>query len=115
MNLDDYPYFFLTKDGRLCPIGWHCPGFPRVLFDALLHLGYNGDAPIYPCRMSMPNGLDMCEVSVTIPFDPMEPWSRSIIGSEPGTAVKMRVDICASPPYVRVTLLLLQHCLSRFS
>jgi hypothetical protein len=25
----------------------HCPGFPRVLYDAFLRLGYDGDAPIY--------------------------------------------------------------------
>jgi hypothetical protein len=26
---------------------------------------------------------------MTIPFDPMEPWSRSIIGSEPDTGVDL--------------------------
>jgi hypothetical protein len=50
MELNDYPHFFITKDGRLCSIGQHCPGFPRVLYEALLHLGYDGDAPIYRCR-----------------------------------------------------------------
>jgi hypothetical protein len=33
--------------------------------------------------------LDKCKVSVTIPFDPMEPWLGSIIGSKPDTTVKM--------------------------
>jgi hypothetical protein len=43
----DYPHFYLTKDGRLCSMGQHCPGFPRVLYDSLLSLSYKGDAPIY--------------------------------------------------------------------
>jgi hypothetical protein len=89
MELNDYPHFFLTKDGRLCSMGQHCPGFPRVLYDALLHLGYDRDAPIYHCRLSKAYGLDKCEVSVMIPFYPMEPWSGSVIGSEPDTAVEM--------------------------
>jgi hypothetical protein len=46
MNLDDYPHFFLTKDGRLCTIGQHWPGFLRLLYDALLRIGYNGNALI---------------------------------------------------------------------
>jgi hypothetical protein len=43
VNMDDYPYFFLAKDGRLCSIGQHCPEFPQVLYDAFLHLGYDGE------------------------------------------------------------------------
>jgi hypothetical protein len=89
MNLDDYPHFFLTEDGRLCSTGQHRPGFLRVLYDALLRLGYNGDTPIYRCRLSMALGLDVCKVSVTITIDPTEPWSGSIIGSEPDTTVEM--------------------------
>jgi hypothetical protein len=38
MELNDYPHFFLTEDGRLCSTDQHCPGFPRVLYDALLRL-----------------------------------------------------------------------------
>jgi hypothetical protein len=41
----------------------------------------------------MAHGLDRCEVSVTISFDPTEPWSGSIIGSEPDTSVEMMVHI----------------------
>jgi hypothetical protein len=36
MELNDYPHFDLTEDGRLCSMGQHCPGFPRVLYDALI-------------------------------------------------------------------------------
>jgi hypothetical protein len=37
----------------------------------------------------MANGLDVCELSVMIPFDSTEPWSGSIIDSEPDTAIEM--------------------------
>jgi hypothetical protein len=49
MELNDYPHFNLTEDGTLCSTGQHCPGFPRVLYDALIHLGHDGDAPVYRC------------------------------------------------------------------
>jgi hypothetical protein len=49
MCLNDYPHFDLTKDGRLCSMGQHCPRFLRVLYDALILLGYDGDAPVYRC------------------------------------------------------------------
>jgi hypothetical protein len=93
MELNDYPHFFLTKDGRLYSMDQHCPGFPRVLYNALLHLGYDRDAPIYHCQLSMAHGLDRCEVRVTIPFDPTEPWSGSVIDSEHNTSVEMMAHI----------------------
>jgi hypothetical protein len=89
MELNDYPHFDLTEDGRLCSMGHHCPGFPRVLYDAIIRLGYDGDTPVYCCRLSTAHGVDQCEVSMMIPFDPMEPWSGSIIGSEPNTGVEL--------------------------
>jgi hypothetical protein len=49
MELNDYPHFDLTEDMTLCSMGQHCPGFPRVLYDALIRLGYDGDAPVYRC------------------------------------------------------------------
>jgi hypothetical protein len=109
MELNDYPHFYFTEDGILCSTGQHCPRFLRVLYDTLIHLGYNGDAPVYHCRLSRAHSLDRCEVSMTIPFDPTEPWSRSIIGSEPDTGIEMMAHIaltslcysstayCASP------------------
>jgi hypothetical protein len=81
MELNDYLHFNLTKDGRLCSTGQHCPRFPRVLYDALIRLGYDGDAPVLHCRLSLTHGMEECEVSVTIPFDPTEPWSGSVISS----------------------------------
>jgi hypothetical protein len=44
MELNDYPHFDLTEDGTLCSTRQYCPGFPRVLYDALIRLGYDGDA-----------------------------------------------------------------------
>jgi hypothetical protein len=37
----------------------------------------------------MTHGLDRCEVSVMISFNPTEPWSLSVIGSEPDTGVEV--------------------------
>jgi hypothetical protein len=93
MERNDYPHFNLAEDGRQCSMGQHCPGFPRVLYDAVIRLGYDGDASVYRCRLSTTHGMDQCEVSVMIPFDPPELWSGSIIGSEPGTGVELMVHI----------------------
>jgi hypothetical protein len=56
MNMDNYSHVTIAKDGSLCSIGHHHPGFPRVLYDALRQLSYNGDAPVYRGRMSMAHG-----------------------------------------------------------
>jgi hypothetical protein len=88
MNMDDYPHFFLAEDGRLCSMGQHCPGFPRVLYDALLCLGCNGEDHIYRCRLSMVDGLDVCETSVMIPLNPAELWTWTVVGSELNTTVE---------------------------
>jgi hypothetical protein len=93
MELNDYPHFDLTKDGRLCSTGQHCPRFPKVLYDALIRLGYDGDAPVYRYRLSRVHDLDRCKVSVTIPFEPTRPWSGSVIGSEPDTSIEMMAHI----------------------
>jgi hypothetical protein len=93
MEQNGYPHFDLTEVGRMCSMGQNCPGFPRVLYDALIHLGYDGDAPVYHCRLSTAHGMDQCEVNVMIPFDPTEPWLRSVIGSEPDTGVELMVHI----------------------
>jgi hypothetical protein len=93
MELNDYPHFDLAEDGRLCSTGQHWPGFLRVLYDALIRLGYDGDAPVYRCRLSTAHGMDQCEVSVMIPFDPTEPWSGSVISSEPDIGVELMVHV----------------------
>jgi hypothetical protein len=93
MELNDYPHFDLTEDGRLCSMDQHCPGFPRVLYDALIRLGYDGDAPVYRCRLSTIHGMDQCDVSVMIPFDLTEPWSGSVISSEPDTGVELMAHV----------------------
>jgi hypothetical protein len=82
MNMENYPHVTITEDGRLCSTGQHRPGFSRILYDALLHLGYNGDVPVYHGRMSMAHGQVKCEVSVTLPLSRTEPWGTTIIGVE---------------------------------
>jgi hypothetical protein len=64
-----------------------------VLYDALLHLGNNKDVPIYRCRLSMANSLDVCEASVMIPVDPTEPWTGTDIGSKPDTTVEQTTQV----------------------
>jgi hypothetical protein len=89
MELNDYPHFDLTEDGRLCSTGQHYPEFPRVLYDTLIHLGYDGDTLVYRCRLSTAHDMNQCEVSMMIPFDPAKPWSGSVIGSETNTGVEL--------------------------
>jgi hypothetical protein len=93
MELNDYPHFDLAEDGRLCSMGQHCPRFPRVLYDALICLGNDRDALVYRCRLSRVHNLDRCEVSVTIPFDPVRLWSGSVIDSEPDIGIEMMAHI----------------------
>jgi hypothetical protein len=38
-------------------MGQHRPGFPRVLYDSLLHLGYNGDILVYRACMSTAHSM----------------------------------------------------------
>jgi hypothetical protein len=58
MNMSDYPDVTIAEDGIICSTGQHRPGFLHVLYDALLHLDYNGDVLVYRTRMSMAPGLD---------------------------------------------------------
>jgi hypothetical protein len=118
MESNDYPHFYLTEDGRLCSMGLHCPGFLRVLYDALIRLGYDEDAPVYRCRLSRVHDLDRCEVSVTIPLDPTHPWSGSIIDSEPDITIEMMAHIALTSlcedrliatAALPITLLLIQN------
>jgi hypothetical protein len=93
VKLNDYPHFYLPEDGRLCYTSLHCPRFPRVLYDVLIRLGYDGDALVYRCRLSTVHDLDRCEVKVMIPLDSVHPWSLSVISSEADTSVEMMAHI----------------------
>jgi hypothetical protein len=93
MELNDYHHFDLAENGRLFFMGQHCLGFLRVLYNALSHLGYDREAPVYHCRLSTAHGMDQCEVSMMIPFNPMEPWLGSVIDSEPDTKVELMAHI----------------------
>jgi hypothetical protein len=93
MEPNDYPHFYLAKDGRICSTILHCLGFLRVLYDILIRLGYDGDALVYHCRLSRVHDLDRCEVSMMIPLDPTHPWLGSIIDSKHDTGVDMMVHI----------------------
>jgi hypothetical protein len=88
MNMENYPHITLTEDGRLVSTGQHRPGFPRVLNDTLCRLGYNGDDPLYYCCLSTAHGLDVWEVTLTVPFNPMDPWMGTIVGSELNSTIE---------------------------
>jgi hypothetical protein len=64
-----------------------------VIYDALLHLGYNRDVLVYRARMSMAYGLDQCDVNVTIPLNPMKPWMVTIIGVELDDTIKQTAQV----------------------
>jgi hypothetical protein len=62
--------------------------------------------------------MDRCEVSMMIPFDPMEPWSGSVIGSEPDTGIELMAhmaltslckDRLASSTTLPITVLPIQN------
>jgi hypothetical protein len=64
-----------------------------VLYDALLHLGYNGDVPVYRARMSMAHSMEQCEVSMTIPLNPTESWMATIIGVDLDDTVEQTAQV----------------------
>jgi hypothetical protein len=63
-----------------------------VLYDTL-RLVCDGEVPIYHCRLSMTNGLDICETRVMIPFNQEDPWMGTVVGSEPDTTVKQMAHV----------------------
>jgi hypothetical protein len=91
--MDNYPHVTITEDGSLCSTGQHRLRFPRVLYDALHQLGYNGDVPVYRGRMSMAHSQDKCEVNVVIPLNLMEPWMATVIGVELDETVEQRAQV----------------------
>jgi hypothetical protein len=93
MNMDNYPHVTIAEDGSLCSTGQHRPGFPRVLYDTLRQLGYNGDAPVYRGRMSMAHGQDKCEVNVVIPLNLTELSMATVIGVELDETVEQTAQI----------------------
>jgi hypothetical protein len=92
-NMDNYPHITIAEDGSLCSTGQYRPGFPRVLYDALCQLSYNGDAPVYHSRMSMAHGQDKCEVNMVIPLNPTEPWMATVIRVELDETVEQMAQV----------------------
>jgi hypothetical protein len=82
MNMDNYPHVTIAEDGSFYSMGQHRPRFPRMLYDALLHLGHDGDVPVYRGRMSKAHGQERCEVSVTLPLILTEPWEMIVVDVE---------------------------------
>jgi hypothetical protein len=93
MNMDNYPHVAIAEDGSLCSMGQHRPWFPRVLYDALRQLGYNGDALVYRGRMSLAHGQDKCEVNMVIPLNPTESWMTIVIRVELDETVEQTAQV----------------------
>jgi hypothetical protein len=93
MNMDNYPHVTIAENGSLCPMGQHRPGFPRVMYDALRQLSYNGDVPVYRGCMSMAHGQDKCEINVMIPLNPTESWMAIVIGVELDETVEQTTQV----------------------
>jgi hypothetical protein len=98
MNMDNYPHVTIAEDGSLCSMDQHHPRFLRMLYDTLLHLGHNGDVPVYRGRMFKAHGQDRCEVSVTLALSPIEPWGTTIVSIELDETVEQ-------PAHVTLTVL----------
>jgi hypothetical protein len=64
-----------------------------VPYDTLLHLSYNGDVLVYRGRMSMAHGVDLCEVSITIPLNSVETWMATIIGVELDDTIEQTAQV----------------------
>jgi hypothetical protein len=79
MNMNDYPHCTLNEGDSLRTIGRHCPGLPRELLSALIRLDYDGPIGSYRCRCFQAHGLNVCEVWVEIPLNPMAPWRGAVI------------------------------------
>jgi hypothetical protein len=103
MNMENYPHITIAEDGSLCSTDQHHLGFPRVLYDALRQLGYNGDVPVYHGHMSVAHGRDKCEVNVVIPLNPTELWLATVIRVELDETVEQTAQValtslCESRP-----------------
>jgi hypothetical protein len=64
-----------------------------VLYDTLLHLIYDGEVSIYRRRLSMVDGLDICETSMMIPLNQLDLWTGTVIDSEPDTTIEQTAHI----------------------
>jgi hypothetical protein len=93
MNMDNYPHITIAEDGSLCSTGQHRSGFPRMLYDALLHLGHNGGILVYRRRMSKAHGQDRCEVSMTLSLSPTESWGTTAICVEMDETVEQAAHV----------------------
>jgi hypothetical protein len=102
MNMDNYPHIIIVEDGSLYSTGQHHSGFPRMLYDSLLHLDYNGDIPVYRGRMSKAHGQERCEVSMMLPSARQSRGER-LSSASSWTRRSSMQHTSPSPPCVRAT------------
>jgi hypothetical protein len=80
--VDDYAHCTLREDGWLHTSRQHRPGFPWLLLDTLIHIGYNGSIPEYRCRPFQKHSLTCYKVQVEIPIIPNAPWTGTVVGGD---------------------------------
>jgi hypothetical protein len=80
-------YLYCTfENGRLRTRGLHRHGFPLLLWDALVQVGYGDRALEYYGQLYEKHGLQRCEVYIDIPSHPVfhdgSLWSTWAIGAD---------------------------------
>jgi hypothetical protein len=91
--MDDYGHCTLRENGWFCTTGQHRPGFPRMLLDTLIHVGYDGLIPEYRCRPFQKHDLACCEVQVEISVVPETPWTGMVVWGDMDEAVERMTDL----------------------
>jgi hypothetical protein len=86
-------YLYCTfENGCLRTRGLHHHGFPLLLWDALVQIGYGYRAPEYYGQLHEEHGLQRCEVYVNILSHPVfpdgSPWSTWAIGADMDDAME---------------------------
>jgi hypothetical protein len=94
--MGDYSYCTF-ENSHLRMRGLHHHGFPLLLWDALMQIGYGDGAPEYYGRLFEEHRLQHCEVYVDIPSHPRfpdgSPWSTWAIGANMDDAMEKAAHI----------------------
>jgi hypothetical protein len=105
--MGDYSYCSF-EDGRLCTWGLHHHGFPVLLWDALMQMGYGDTPPEYYGRHLEEHGLQCCKVYMDILSHPVFPdgssWSTWAIRAAMSDAMEMAAHRLNAPELVLLLL-----------
>jgi hypothetical protein len=108
------PTSTLPMMGDCVPWASIAQGFPRVLYDALIHLGYDGDAPVHRCWLYMVQTWTGARLAWWYPST-LQSHGRVLPSAAIPTPALRWWRTSLSPPCARTASLLWPHCLSHFS